>query len=98
MCIIMCWKSCRLAVLLSAFALGGCGVEAAKRQLGEGIMPPVLNPMTELNRSLRDLPPPNRKVVVAVYNYADQTGQFKPSDNVQSLSKAVTQGATSVII
>lgn len=98
MCMNVRWKSWRIAALLSAIALAGCGVEAAKRQLGEGIMPPVLNPMTELNRSLRDLPPPNRKVVVAVYNYADQTGQFKPADNVQSLSRAVTQGATSVII
>jgi curli production assembly/transport component CsgG len=62
------------------------------------MMPPILNPVTELNMGLRTLPPPSQKVVVAVYNYADQTGQFKPTDNVQSLSKAVTQGATSVII
>jgi curli production assembly/transport component CsgG len=98
MCVCVSWKGCRIAALLGAIALGGCGVEAAKRQLDEGIMPPVLNPMTELNLSLRELPPPNSKIVVAVYNYADQTGQFKPIDNVQSLSKAVTQGATSVII
>lgn len=89
---------CRLAAaMLSVFALTGCAA-VAKRQLSEGAMPPILNPVTELNMSLRTLPPPNRKVVVAVYNYADQTGQFKPMDNVQSLSKAVTQGATSVII
>jgi curli production assembly/transport component CsgG len=91
-------RGCRLAVAVwSALALGGCE-SVAKRQLSEGLMPPIVGPVTELNMSLRTLPPPDRKVVVAVYNYADQTGQFKPTDNVQSLSKAVTQGATSVII
>ena len=89
---------CRLAAaILSVFALAGCE-SVATRQLSEGMMPPIINPISQLNMSLRTLPPPNRKVVVAVYNYADQTGQFKPMDNVQSLSKAVTQGATSVII
>ena len=83
---------------LIAVGLAGCGKEIAKGQLTAGILPPVVNPITEMNQSLRDLPPPSQKVVVAVYNYADQTGQFKPSEATQSLSKAVTQGATSVLI
>jgi curli production assembly/transport component CsgG len=88
---------CRLAAAAwSTLALAGCDT-IATRQLSEGMIPPIVSPVTELNMSLRTLPPPSRKVVVAVYNYADQTGQFKPTDNVQSLSKAVTQGATSVI-
>ena len=37
-------------------------------------------------------------MAIAVYGYTDQTGQFKPAENVQSLSRAVTQGATSVLI
>jgi curli production assembly/transport component CsgG len=91
-------SGCRkAAALLSVMALAGCGA-VAQHQLSEGMMPPVLNPVTELNHELRSLPGPNRKVVVAVYNYADQTGQFKPSETTQTLSKAVTQGATSVII
>jgi curli production assembly/transport component CsgG len=57
-----------------------------------------MNPVTEMNRSLRALPPPERRLAVAVYGYTDQTGQFKPADNIQSLSRAVTQGATSVLI
>ena len=64
----------------------------------EGLLPPTLNPITRMNRQLRDLAPPDRKVAVAVYGYADQTGQFKPAENVQQLSRAVTQGATSVLI
>jgi curli production assembly/transport component CsgG len=81
-----------------ASGLTGCAKEIAKEQLTAGILPPIVNPITEVNQSLRDLPPPSQKVVVAVYNYADQTGQFKPSEATQSLSRAVTQGATSVLI
>lgn len=47
------------------------------------------------------LPPPVNKITVGVYNYEDQTGQFKPSASTtvqQTLSRAVTQGATSVLV
>ncbi|RYE63278.1 MAG: hypothetical protein EOO83_04005 [Oxalobacteraceae bacterium] len=33
-----------------------------------------------------------------VYSFTDQTGQLKPSENIQSLSRAVTQGGTSILI
>lgn len=87
-----------IVAALMASSLAGCSSEIAKEQLSAGILPPVMNPITEVNQSLRDLPPPSQKVVVAVYNYADQTGQFKPSETTQTLSRAVTQGATSVLI
>ena len=86
------------AVALLSLALAGCAKEVAEEQLSPGLLPPVMNPITEINQSLRDLPPPSAKVVVAVYNYTDQTGQFKPIDTVQTLSKAVTQGAASVLV
>jgi curli production assembly/transport component CsgG len=86
-----------LAALLICAALAGCS-GVAKQQLSAGIMPPVVNPITDVNRSLRELPPPSQKVVVAVYNYSDQTGQFKPSETTQTLSKAVTQGGTSILV
>jgi curli production assembly/transport component CsgG len=85
-------------MLIASGALGGCSKQIADEQLSAGILPPVMNPVTEINRTLRDLPPPSGKVVVAVYNYSDQTGQFKPSETTQTLSKAVTQGATSILI
>ncbi|NJM34028.1 MAG: curlin [Rhodomicrobium sp.] len=86
-----------VTILLSS-ALGGCAKEIAEEQVTAGLLPPVLNPVTEINQTLRDLPPPSSKVVAAVYNYSDQTGQFKPSETTQTLSKAVTQGATSILI
>jgi curli production assembly/transport component CsgG len=89
----------RCALVAGAgLALGGCSTEAATDKLSSGILPPVVNPVTEVNQSLRDLPPPSNQVPVAVYDYADQTGQFKPSEHTQTLSRAVTQGATSILI
>jgi len=87
-------------LLLVAWVCAGCAQNLAQTvaQPAEGLLPPVLNPITAINRSLRELPPPERKVAVAVYGYTDLTGQFKPNDTVQSLSRAVTQGATSVLI
>lgn len=93
-------KGLKIAVLSTLIGLGlsGCAKEIAEHQLDEGFLPPVVNPISDINRSLRTLPPPSSKTVAAVYNYADQTGQFKPTDAGQTLSKAVTQGATSVLI
>ncbi len=94
------YQSGRIGALAAILSLGlvGCAAEVAKEQLSAGILPPVVNPVTETNRTLRILPPPSQKVAVAVYNYTDQTGQFKPSETTQTLSKAVTQGATSILI
>ena len=64
----------------------------------EGTFAPVLNPVTVTNKSLRDLPPAQSRIAVAVYDYADQTGQFKAGDTFQTLSKAVTQGATAILV
>jgi len=44
------------------------------------------------------IPPPARPIPIAVYGFADQTGQLRPSENLQSLSRAVTQGGTSILI
>ncbi|KAA5601150.1 curlin [Blastochloris sulfoviridis] len=89
-----------MAALLCLLVAGGCAGPVAETlaKPNEGILPPVLNPVTRINAKLRELPPPAQKVAVAVYSYTDQTGQFKPAETVQQLSRAVTQGATSVII
>jgi len=60
-----------------------------KAVLGEG------TPATSL---LKDLPKPKEQVVVGVYKFRDQTGQYKPQENGSSFSTAVTQGATSILI
>lgn len=47
---------------------------------------------------LRALPPPAEPIVVAVYKFRDQTGQYKSSDSLVQYSTAVTQGATSMLV
>lgn len=87
----------RLALLLgavSAMALSGCAAvepEILRRA-------PEVGAVTQANHSLRTLPLPAEKTVVAVYQYDDLTGQYKERENVQTLSRAVTQGGAAMLI
>ena len=47
---------------------------------------------------LLNLPLPNNKAVVAVYDFPDLTGQRKSNDNIASFSTAVTQGGVDILI
>ncbi|MCC3859756.1 CsgG/HfaB family protein [Pseudemcibacter aquimaris] len=49
-------------------------------------------------KRLSSIPAPVAPVTVGVYSFDDQTGQFKTTTAQQTLSRAVTQGATSVLI
>lgn len=63
-----------------------------------GLIPiPTLDDHTSYGR-LVNLPAPTAQVTVGVYNFEDQTGQFKTTVAQQTLSRAVTQGATSVLV
>ena len=57
---------------------------------------PVIEPSSSLQ--LVNLPYPNQKTVVAVYSFADLTGQRKGGDNIASFSTAVTQGPQHILI
>jgi len=57
---------------------------------------PVIEPST--TQQLLNLPIPNQKTVVAVYDFPDLTGQRKSSDNIASFSTAVTQGAADILV
>ncbi len=60
--------------------------------------PPSVAEGTGIHAELIGLPPPTGKIAVAVYRYDDRTGQFEFSDTVQTLSRAVTQGASAILI
>ena len=47
---------------------------------------------------LLDLPPAEEMPVVAVYQFADKTGQRKPKDNIADFSTAVSQGGVELVI
>jgi curli production assembly/transport component CsgG len=87
----------RRAIMLAAAcgALGGC---AAIPHGAETSKLPVYAQQTPTQKALAVLPPPGAPVAVAVYGFTDQTGQFKPSDTGQTLSRAVTQGASSMLV
>jgi len=53
---------------------------------------------TKITRSFEDFPKPKKPIVVGVYNFKDQTGQYKSLENVSTFSTAVTQGATTILI
>jgi curli production assembly/transport component CsgG len=53
---------------------------------------------TDLEKTLIDLPKPKAPVVVAVYKFKDQTGQYKPTEIGSSFSTAVTQGGTNILV
>jgi len=82
--------------LLAIFGLSGCAItDGMVPRLGEA---PIVAGVTSSQRDLIYLPPPQQPVPIAVYGFADQTGQLRPSENLQSLSRAVTQGGTSILI
>lgn len=53
---------------------------------------------TSAGRLLANLPTPSQRLPVVVYDFQDQTGQFKANDNFSDYSSAVTKGAVSVLI
>lgn len=53
---------------------------------------------TVTQRALATIPPPPKPIAVAVYGFSDQTGQFKPSEAGQTLSRAVSQGGGSILV
>ena len=88
-------KQLLLVVSLGTF-LSGCFTSLASRDteratIGGG-------PVTSTHKELVSLPPPEQKIVVAVYKFRDQTGQYRPNTSFANFSTAVTQGATSVLI
>lgn len=58
----------------------------------------TLGPETPVNKELLGLPKPKEKIVIAVYKFRDQTGQYKASETGANWSTAVTQGATTILI
>ncbi len=84
-----------IATISCALLLTGCGayfnqpITVEQARIGED---------TKATKALRDFPPPVEPVVVGVYKFRDQTGQYKPTEGGNTFSTAVTQGATTILI
>ncbi len=84
----------QLLVVL-ACVLSGCGGPGTRSLLEEA--PRVTDP-SRTDVFLETIPPPRRKIDVAVYNFPDLTGKNEPNDTVAVFSRAVTQGGTSFLV
>lgn len=58
----------------------------------------TLGEVTPYTKLLKTLPDPKEKLVVAVYKFKDQTGQYKASENMANWSTAIPQGTTSILL
>ncbi|WP_196886079.1 CsgG/HfaB family protein [Aureivirga sp. CE67] len=74
--------------------LSGCGaywnqpLQTQKARIGEN------TPKSELLKDIK----PQKPIVVAVYKFRDQTGQYKQLETGSTWSTSVTQGGTSILI
>lgn len=68
--------------------------------MGNGVLDLQNKPklITAQVKALQTLSAPERQAVVAVYDFPDLTGQRKDKDGIASISTAVTQGGTPLLI
>jgi curli biogenesis system outer membrane secretion channel CsgG len=83
------------SVILFSFLFFGCG---AFYNQPTGVEKAVIGESTPATSLLKALPKPKEPIVVGIYKFRDQTGQYKASENGSTFSTAVTQGATSILI
>lgn len=88
----------RLLLILFLVNLTGCAVIQSTGLSETG--PEITTQMKQVKKEFDNIPGPagGRPVSVAVYSFADKTGQRRPQANVASLSTAVTQGAETFLI
>src|ERR1043166_4859202 len=84
----------------AALALAGCATvgENGRTAFPETRSKAFYPDKTQTQHLLEALPAPARPVAIAVYGFTDQTGQFKPTDIGQTLSRAVSQGGGSILV
>lgn len=90
-------KKTLLALSIAAM-LNGCAL-IQSTGLSE-TSPEVTTQMKQVKKEFDTIPAPaaGKPLSVAVYSFADKTGQRRPQANVASLSTAVTQGAETFLI
>lgn len=75
-----------LLIIITAILISGC--QSIPKQEDPRLA------VTKTQQKFKEIPALDGKVItIAVYNFADKTGQRKPNDKFAPLSSAVTQGA-----
>lgn len=92
-------RSALSIVCAAAALLAGCQTAPTESILAGGSYSlPTFSAPTASQTALFEVPQPTRPIAVAVYSFTDQTGQFRPSETGQTLSRAVSQGGASILI
>ena len=79
----------KILILLLSVVLSGCTTLAS--------MPPKVSPTAY--KAMEKVPEPaGGRIILAVYQFADLTGQQKPNETFGEMSKAVTQGSSNLLI
>lgn len=84
-----------VAVMFVVLLLSGCASVIANSENLEGAQA-TLTPRGATYQDLVSLPPPAGKIFVSVYDFRDQTGQYRPAP-ASTFSTAVTQGAAAML-
>ncbi len=80
---------CLVSLFLVSCTLFSIPTEREKSTMGE---------ITRYTPEIRNLPAPKDRIVVGVYKFRDQTGQYKAAENGASWSTAVPQGTTTILL
>lgn len=85
----------KILVLLVCVITSGCGTYFNQPT---AVAPSRMGEVTTYTKTLKDFPLPKEPVVVGVYNFKDQTGQYKSVEAGSTFSTAIPQGATTILI
>ncbi|MBF4986470.1 hypothetical protein FNJ87_19885, partial [Nonlabens mediterrranea] len=88
------YKNIMILMMLTSL-LSACG---AYMNQPMGTQPARIGEATDVSKRLIALPEPSAPAVVGVYEFEDQTGQFKQSETGSTFSNAVTQGGTTILV
>ncbi|TVU71940.1 MULTISPECIES: CsgG/HfaB family protein [Cobetia] len=80
---------------VAGLALSGCAPMVANTDGLAGV-PSTLMPRTSTYSDLINLPKPAGRIPVAIYDFRDQTGQYRPAP-ASTFSTAVTQGGAAML-
>src|SRR5690554_1964472 len=85
----------KLCIVALSLLFWGCG---AYFNQPLGPQEARIGEITKQTKTLYTLPEPEEAIIAGVYNFKDQTGQYKNIENGSTFSTAITQGATTILI